>query len=349
MISQPLNTRRSLPPLPRLVISGGSESVCTARVLSDSDAYETRFDAVAAEAPPPEWDEEAEVSELLTVDPQAEDPLAAVTGSVTDMRKARLRVPAGTTWVRYMVRRAPMLEVPGAVTPVPAPTLAHLRLGHQGRPALTEATTLAHLLRSALQKRLRGSASPVLSGHEGKSPRRDQHAHAHYLALPEPGGGRIDHLFVWAPEGLGPREVEAIGGLRELRLRDAPEPIQVALVALGRIEHMTLPHLAGPCRRWRSLTPVALSRHEKRRGGRVVDGPVEQVRRELAWRGLPEPTDVELIHGRWMDFKRVRPGRSQREAARTVGVRLTFAESVSGPIAIGGLSHFGLGLLVPDP
>jgi CRISPR-associated protein Csb2 len=93
---------------------------------------------------------------------------------------------------------------------------------------------------------------------------------------------------------------------------------------------------------------MALPRHTKRRGGMVVDGPVDQIRRELGLRGFPEPLDIELIRGSWMSFKRTRPGVSAREAAQVVGARIVFAESVSGPIAIGRSSHFGLGVFEPD-
>jgi CRISPR-associated protein Csb2 len=122
----------------------------------------------------------------------------------------------------------------------------------------------------------------------------------------------------------------------------------VALVALGDADAIVLPELVGPHTAWRSLTPMALTRHAKRRGGRIVDGAEEQVVRELTLRGFPAPAEVELLPGAWMRFQTTRPGTARRGAPTVVGVRLRFADPVRGPIALGGLSHFGLGLFTAE-
>jgi CRISPR-associated protein Csb2 len=92
-----------------------------------------------------------------------------------------------------------------------------------------------------------------------------------------------------------------------------------------------------------------MTRHPKRRGGRTVDGPEDQIRRELAHRGLPEPEAIALVPGRWMDYTRTRPGGAMRTAHQAIGAELTFAHALAGPLALGGLSHFGLGRFTPVP
>lgn len=330
---------------------GRSESVCTMRLLSEPAGPDRDAIAIDELADKTGW-QDADRVELLAVAQDVADPLAVLGTSVTELRRTRMLMPAGARRVTYAVRRRAEALSVGDQAPVRRPTIAHLRVAGSGRPALTDAVTVGHVLRAALQRRYdgerTGARSAVLSGHDNNGPRRDQHMHAHYMSLPGRDQRRVDHLFVWAPEGLGPREISAIAELRELRMRDAPEPFRLALVALGDVEALSLPRLVGPSTGWRSLTPMALTRHAKRRGGRLVDGAEDQVVRELTLRGLPKPTEVELLRGAWTRFQATRPGGSRRRAPTIVGARLRFEQPVAGPLALGALSHYGLGLFVPD-
>lgn len=112
---------------------------------------------------------------------------------------------------------------------------------------------------------------------------------------------------------------------------------------------MRLPELLAPARTWRSLTPFGLVRHSKRRAGRLLDTPQDQVRSEIAHRGLPAPVEVRLDAGSWHRFRSAKAGSSrlQQARARVTGVVITFAEPIRGPLMLGALSHYGLGLLVP--
>lgn len=329
---------------------GRSESVCSMTLL-ESPSGEERDALPVDQLDGDERWHRAERVDLLTLADDIDDPLGALGTSVTELRRGRMLVPPGTRRVTYAVCRRDLVS--RSTTPsVPRPTLAHLRAVGGARPALTDAVTVGHLLRASLQRRFdrerSGARSTTLSGHGAAGPRRDQHAHAHYLSLPGRDRRRIDHLLVWAPEGFGAEEVTALTRLRSLRLHEAPEPFRVALVALGPAEELAFPPALGPSARWRTLTPFMMPRHPKRRRGRVVDGVEDQVRQELLVRGLPEPQEVQLAPGDWMRFARTRPGGPRRTAAPAVGIRLRFTERVPGPIALGALSHFGLGLFVPD-
>lgn len=330
---------------------GRSESVCSMRLIEGPESGDrAAVPAVEIDDDDHRWAGSDRI-ELLSVVEDAGDPLATLAVSVTELRRNRMLMPPGTRRVTYAVRRDAVLAAPAGVPTGPRPTIAQLRAVGGSRPALADAVIVGHLLRSALQRRFdregTGRRSPVLSGHDGDGPRRDQHAHAHYLALPGPDLRRVDHLVVWAPEGLGPAEVAAVASLSGLRMRDAPEPFRVALVALGRVEDLALPRVVGPANVWRSVTPLALTRHPKRRGGRIVDSAEAQVVRELTLRGFPAPETIDLLPGGWMRFASTRPGGPRRSAPRLIGVRVEFAAPVRGPIVLGGLSHFGLGVFEP--
>lgn len=75
--------------------------------------------------------------------------------------------------------------------------------------------------------------------------------------------------------------------------------------------------------------------------------------RELTYRGLPAPAEIHVADTGWQAWRRYRPsvGRSSpqgRASKPSAFLRLHFAEPVSGPLALGHLSHFGLGLFVPE-
>lgn len=328
---------------------GRSESICSARLL-DGDGPAAQDAVPATYVDPADGLVNRELVGLLC--PSADDAIEALEVSIAALRKRRLLVPPGARFVDYAVR-LPALPPQAPALPTDRPTIARFRLTGGSRPAMREAVTVGHALRAALQGRYgrahENAASPVFSGRAGERPRRDQHAHAHYLAMPGRDGRRIDHVVVWAPEGFGEAEVAALAGLTRLRMQDGRDPLHVALGALGVAEDLNLPELLGPSTTWVSLTPFGLPRHPKRRGGAIVDGPAAQIRRELEFRCFPQPTEVAAIEGDWLAFRRARPFVSRLEAPSVAGARIVFAEPVRGrPIALGALCHFGLGLFVPE-
>lgn len=332
---------------------GRSESLCTARVRFEEapECLDARPVADLDEEP----GETQRIVSLLCPD-GATEPIAAISRSVTEMRKARTLIPPGARWIDYALHERSAAERP----PNPAairPTVARYRVTGGNRPGIREAIAVGTSLRAAVQARYGhrkgGASSPAFSGRTGGKVRRDQHRHAHYLATPAFEGRRVDYLTIWCPEGLDPDEVAALAELTELYARDQPERLRLALVALGSLDAVPLSDLSGPSASWKSLTPFGLTRHTKRRGGVTVDSPEDQIRRELAARrehglAVPEPTRVTLESGPWLEFRRSRPGSSRLEAPNVVGARIEFAEPVRGPIALGALCHFGLGVFVPE-
>lgn len=328
----------------RLGYLGRSESLCSARVLDQAEH-------VTIHARPADEQHLGADVELLCPAPNA--TLDDIGISIGELRRRRLSLPPAARRVFYAVEAPQPPTIWSARLATAPPELALFEVGGGNRPGISEAVSVAQTLRAALQRRhdvaRQGRSSPTLSGRESDGPRGDQHRHAHYIALPDEEGRRVQRLAVWAPEGLGPAEVRTLASLSTLSIRSAGEPLPVALAALGRVSEMRIPDLLGPSKRWRSLTPFGLVRHPKTRGGALKDGPAEQVLLELQRRALPEPVEIALVRGSWHRFRASRVGQTRLQRAQVFGFALEFGEAIRGPIALGALCHFGLGVFVATP
>lgn len=213
------------------------------------------------------------------------------------------------------------------------------------RPLLVEAITVADVF----HRRLLGVAARTwgagmiparLSGRSPSGePLRDRNRHAHILVASQ-GDREITHIMVWARGGFAPAE-------RDVIARVKLPPLAGARLALTPAK--SHPALA-EARRWRSLLPFLPTRHPKVRNGAVRDSVEDQVRRELAMRGFPEPVRVERTDQDWSMFRTVRRSRDQSlPYLGAHGFVVEFDTPILGPIALGKNSHFSMGLFVPDP
>ncbi|MCQ3804560.1 MAG: type I-U CRISPR-associated protein Cas5/Cas6 [Acidimicrobiia bacterium] len=274
--------------------------------------------------------------------------------SPTALRASRYVDPNRTRWVEYRRSRTaapPRKRLPtGSSSKV---TAARWFLPDAGRPPMVEAVAVGHILRQAVMRQVR-VPSQVLSGKTEGGPLRDQHKHAHYLAFSCQNDARIDTLAVWAPGGLGEREIAGIARLRRL---SAPEYLRrlgtyrLGLEVLASTE-LALPELVGPSpsQTWVSVTPYLPGRAYTKwtdRDRRVAH-LVEDLKREVGYRSLPMPSRIEEISSpNWRRFRRARPNQ-KRGSRQATSLRLTFEHPVQGPLALGALSHFGLGLFRPS-
>lgn len=106
-----------------------------------------------------------------------------------------------------------------------------------------------------------------------------------------------------------------------------------------------------PARRWVSATPMTLDRFVPVSQRALVE---REVRRACGFAGLPEPIEVEfsalpLAVGAPQVAPRLRQRRPGEPALPSVHVRLSFAERVEGPVVLGNLRRYGLGLCQPEP
>lgn len=324
----------------QLAYLGRAEAICQARLVGPAE-----------EVPGSGWLAPSAVGTLGSPGRRVLSPvepldLAALRLRTTEVRKARRLLPPSTRWVTYQVEvdHAPPTVSPRRSPPPPAMVEAvSLALGAAVRPSVRDTVWVAHVARMAALNRHQ-VPSPVLAGKDGEGKPLTGHHHAHYLPLDVDGDRLLDTLVVWAPGGLGPDEVGALGKIDRLTTGTPGfRPVRVALQGAASSADLA-PDLvaAGGATAWESVTPFAPYRHQKRQT--TEDFYAAEVARELSTRSLP-PATVEIVTDRsWLDWRRARPGGHD---ARAVGLRLRFSEPIRGPLSLGHLSHFGLGLFRP--
>lgn len=333
---------------------GRAESVCDAAAMVD-DRAGTPDSAVVSPLPDGSG---ADAIDLLA--PLSPLDVASLTATTTTVRQRLHRIdPPGAVRVRYpvpVVTASVALRGPRRSTTVEA---VRWTIDTPARPSVHAAVVMCEFLRRAAMARYGASngerVSPRLAGKDAHGDKLAGHAHAHYLALPDrfDGSARLLRTFVvWAPGGLSESDLAALGELRRLGGMHGPDefrPCRLGLQGWGSVDDV-VPELARAARAWESLTPFVPARRSR---APWEDHVRSQVRQELAWRGLPEPSEVQLLRGGWARFRTHRHtgAASRRDAPRAAGVRLWFAKPISGPVSLGALSHFGLGLFRPvkDP
>lgn len=274
-----------------------------------------------------------------------------------EVRHLGALVPAGTAWVRY--------DQPEAVEPVqpirrrhaPAPEAVRWALSSPALPGRKAAVAVGDLLRYTAMSKYGsangGNSSEVLAGKDPFGTHLRGHGHAHYLAFDEDGDGLLDHAIAWAPSRFDQRSLRAL--LQAQAVYPGPQVRDVGNVGLG-VEAVgdvgvVAPFLTGRARTliWESHTPFAPPRHAHKNQG-WHEFLLAEVNRELASRGLPLTINVDLLPGYdGLAFRRHRTRDGLHKARRAVGLRLEFAEPIEGPLSLGALNHFGLGLFVPSP
>ena len=218
-------------------------------------------------------------------------------------------------------------------------------------------------------RRNEGRASAALSGKDASGRPLQGHFHAFYLPTDEDGDGLLDHLTIFAQDGLSAEELASLADIDALSA-SASRPVRLSCLGHGAVGRFReeLPIFRESCR-WRSLTPYVLPRHVKFRGERdgngrrrMVDGPEEQVRREIAmrWPGGPGLSSVELQDHRreiapmvqgnspgCLPFDFVRNRTRGSNGGGAFNFELQFSGPAQGPVALGFACHYGLGLFVP--
>ena len=244
-------------------------------------------------------------------------------------------------------------------------------------PPVTRTLPQAELLHRALvgNAARRGPAPLELTGRDGEGRSlRGPHEHAHVNPLDLDGDGHLDHILVWARMGLGAETQAAVRAVRKTFMKGGIEPLRVALAATGDLSDLArlpgrygqrIASIAGGAETWQSVTPFVPSRYVKASGRNTLEG---QIRAELHSRGFPEPATVrqlaptprrrsdaaptrrgvaEADRTTWSRFRHFifsRQRGPEPPIACGFSIRLEFEHPVSGPIALGYGSHFGLGL-----
>jgi CRISPR-associated protein Csb2 len=337
---------------------GRAESVCQARLLveettPDGTWWRPLSDGGAG------VDTGVETARLLV--PRRPVRRPALELSTVEVRRQRRTVPAESTWVTYG-RTLPDVEARGEQRR-PAGTVTALRFAVMSRAPLmaTHGVLLADLARHRVLHKLDGGR-PDLAGRGGAA---TDHQHAHWLPIPGSGpeAESVTALVIWMPRGLTGEEVSTIshpkclqeltsrrGGADGYEIKGFP-PMDLLLQAAGTID-MVAPELCGPARTWRSLTPYLPVRHRKRES--LDDYLRNDVATELGYRDRPEAAVTranpnEGLPDLWARrYRRYRIKNHRGEARPGLGLRLGFEAAQAGPVVLGGLSHFGFGIFMPD-
>lgn len=326
---------------------GRADSLCQARLLTDPEAQDLPAHGWCEPGDRGTLDEAA-VRVLAPIQPL---DLSALLSTSSRVRREGRTTPRGARWLSY---QSPRPARPPAVAGLrrrarqAKSTAVRLAIAAAVLPTRYDAVTYGHVLRLAALSR-RAVPSPALSG-KRDGIRRDGHVHAHYLPLDVDDDRLLDTAVVWAPEGLDLDDVDALTRISRLTFGvfDAPgfRPVRLAVEACGVVAEVA-PELVGPARVWRSWTPFAPYRHQAKAD--LLSFLAAELARELATRKLPSRAELRLLPGAWLDYQRLRPGEGRRGIGerRAFGLELRFPEPVAGPIALGALSHFGLGLFRP--
>ncbi|HSZ30293.1 MAG TPA: type I-U CRISPR-associated protein Csb2 [Pseudonocardiaceae bacterium] len=227
-----------------------------------------------------------------------------------------------------------------------------------GLPPQTDSLIYTDLLRQGALSKLgrlpEERTRTQLGGRTAEGAAMTGHGHAHYLPL------IIDRclagLVVWVPNGMPDDELKALTSVNQLYSKVNPDwRLTVRVAGIGTPGQVAPELMAQrPAAVWRSVTPFPPSRHPKRNTG-WLDYLGTELANELKNRSLPPLRTVTVLSEEWQPWRRYRPSARMRrdthqgQATRpSAFLRIELAEPTHGPLALGHLSHFGLGLLVPE-
>lgn len=297
--------------------------------------------------------------------------LQALTAGVMDVRGAKLVYPLGSRILQYAVPAPERPQTPARRRTNNKPakiTAVRFSLKGTPQPRATDTIAVTDALRAACLKALaqvQGGPTGLshLTGKDADGNPLENHQHAHYLALTD--RGHINGLAIWAPGGLSDEEFAALNELarrtigvpREVR---GPRDLHVRINAYGQ-EDVLPENITGRSPTWVSSTPFVASRWRPR-GLSPEEHLYNEITQELQYRGrrtavkvtvLPEKDWALYRRHRWSPHHRAgKPGKTvgtRTQARPAYGLRLDFEEEVTGPISLGNLAHFGLGLFqAPD-
>ncbi|MBV8540863.1 MAG: type I-U CRISPR-associated protein Cas5/Cas6 [Pseudonocardiales bacterium] len=300
--------------------------------------------------------EDAPVTSVLAPDLPLQ--LDALLTRPVDVRKGDLLFPAGTHLLAYQrTRSAPRLRPQPRRHGEPA-TAVRFSVLQAGLPPQTDSLVYTDLLRQGALSKLgrlpEERARTQLGGRTVDGTAMTGHGHAHYLPLIT--DRRLTGLVVWVPNGLPDDELKALTSVDRLYSRVNPDWRLIVRVAGIGTPGRVVPELMAqrPATVWRSVTPFTPSRYRKRNAG-WLDYLGTEVAKELENRSLPPLRAVTLLSEEWQPWRRYRPSARMRRDTRqgqatrpSAFLRIELVEPTQGPLALGHLSHFGLGLFGPD-
>jgi CRISPR-associated protein Csb2 len=332
---------------------GRADSACEARLLDSDPVPDETWWRPGAEG--------EQTARLLA--PARPVRRAVLEMSTVDVRKQRRSMPPGTVWVRY-ASTCPAAPESGRKEPTPVQAVRFAVVSRVPVMA-SHGILLADAVHQRAARRLADCGGSDLLGGGGSA---TDHQHAHWVPIADGTGPHscVQALLIYVPRGLRAVDVAALLGIRRVsgqrggddgyQLKGLPA-VWLLLQAVGPVQQVA-PELCGPARRWRSLTPYLPVRHWHPKRETLAEYLNADVATELryrkAYRDLAAPGVQSLdpeggMPDRWArEYRRYRLNEHLGRARPGLGLRLEFAEEVSGPLLLGQLSHFGYGIFRPE-
>jgi CRISPR-associated protein Csb2 len=279
-------------------------------------------------------------------------------------------IPPGSRWVDY-VREIECFEPassrPRRNTGKPV-TVARFAISSTVLPRLTQTLSVAERLHQTLAKRADGKAcASIFTGKGTDGLPMSEHRHTHIFCELGEKRDSLGYITLYAPDGFNHEAQQVIEDIQRKALwGHGGHDLDLILLGLGGVPDFDIP-VFGKSKHWTSLTPFVPTRHAKHYAdgrpkldadGWPVGTPAQDLRRLIQQeRGiLPKTislprTDITVGPGRTLRTLQFQTERSHGDGRRGhqsgVGLTIEFAEEITGPLALGYGSHFGLGLFVP--
>jgi CRISPR-associated protein Csb2 len=295
----------------------------------------------------------------------------------SDLQRERWSQAPGSCWVEYELDESPRVQPQPRRRRGTGPQGAMFLLRSAVLPTIAQTLPVAERMRSAAMRAAEqltpsGRVPEQLSGKDEREVPLSGHGHAYFLPLARrsrEGREQIDRVLVWARDGLDDDTwaslQHVVASRRRLRGSADGHPLQLILAGHGDFRELRAMLAFDPARptdgswldcsrEWVSATPFVPPKFWKLRRGQLIDAPEDQLRwliDEVVGHAVEKieqyPCPSSDAFG-WNHFVRVRKKDRSRLAARPgLGFKITFANAVSGPIALGYGAHFGLGLFRP--
>jgi CRISPR-associated protein Csb2 len=278
--------------------------------------------------------------------------VVALTRSPHQVRTDRRLQPQSTRWLTYL-KPQPAPHLAAKRPAVARPTAVRFAVTGRPLPPRYATVALGDVARRTVMSAFGGDDRARSTTLAGKSevgvPLGGVHEHAHYLSI-STGGRAVDSFVIWAPAGFDDDELLAVARKMEFYISKDHDYTggvsgrRLGVEAFGDVCQVA-PELTGSSTTWVSHTPYAPTRHWK---GTLDEQLFADVSRELEVRNKPAPIAVTAHSGDWLKYRRYRLKEGINDARRAFGVTITFAEPEPGPLCLGQLSHYGLGLFLPS-
>lgn len=258
------------------------------------------------------------------------------------------------------------------------PTVARFLLAGRPLPRIEDSIKIGELMRLAALAQFGWSKDEItgrsiprapwqISGRNADGRPLKDPAHVHAFWLPEDADcdGWIDHVSVYIPSGIDDNIRTRLDRISRLWLASKQQPAnsnplpviakewRLALEGFGQPEYFAgSSPILSRASHWKSVTPFLAAGHLKTAGYRG------ELIRLLKRRGFnTEGINIKILQEisvggsvrRANHFHRFRSRRGEKQPdTQGALLQIVFPEPISGPLAIGFGSHFGLGLFAPN-